>query len=410
MAGRGLERVAQWIADDIAAGKALANAPLPAWVTAGRGGERRALARRRLLAPRRRVRAALARCRSTRASFFPDPVLGEKLASSGTTIFETEAVRMWHTGDDIAIVSFKSKMHTLGEDVLDGLHRAIDEAERNCAGWYLADARAVLGRRQSRLARAGGAGGSVGRGREVVAQFQQTSQRLKYSLVPTVAAVRGMALGGGCEFMMHCDARRRSARELHRPGRGGRGPAARGRRQQGVRRARGPGRRARAPRAASSIRFRSCARLPADRDGRSVEERARGARARLSQAVRRRDLPIPHELLYVAKAQARALAERGYRPPLPARNIPVAGRTGIATLKMMLVNMRDGGFISRARLRRRLAIARVLCGGEVDAGSLVDENWLLDARAPRVHGAAARTPKTQERIAHTLKTGKPLRN
>ena len=116
-----------------------------------------------------------------------------------------------------------------------------------------------------------------------------------------------------------------------------------------------------------------------------------------------------HELLYVAKAQARALAEAGYRPPLPARNIPVAGRTGIATLELMLVNMRDGGFISPYDFEIGLRVARVLCGGEVDAGSLVDEKWLLDLER-REFMALMRNPKTQERIAHTLKTGKPLRN
>ena len=117
----------------------------------------------------------------------------------------------------------------------------------------------------------------------------------------------------------------------------------------------------------------------------------------------------PYELLYVAKAQARALAESGYRPPLPMRGIAVVGRTGIATLEMMLVNMRDGGFISAHDFEVGLRIARVLCGGEVEPGSLVDEKWLLDLER-REFMALLKNPRTQERIAHTLKTGKPLRN
>ena len=64
---------------------------------------------------------------------FPDRVLGEE-AKYGTTIFETDGVRCWHTGDDIAIVSFKSRMHAIGDDVLDGVQRALDEAERNYMG------------------------------------------------------------------------------------------------------------------------------------------------------------------------------------------------------------------------------------------------------------------------------------
>jgi 3-hydroxyacyl-CoA dehydrogenase len=117
----------------------------------------------------------------------------------------------------------------------------------------------------------------------------------------------------------------------------------------------------------------------------------------------------PYELLHVAKAQARALAESGYRPPLPMRNVPVAGKTGIATLEMMLVNMRDGGFISPYDFEIGLRVARVLCGGEIDAGTMVDEHWLLALERAEFM-RLLRNAKTQERIAHTLKTGKPLRN
>jgi 3-hydroxyacyl-CoA dehydrogenase len=116
-----------------------------------------------------------------------------------------------------------------------------------------------------------------------------------------------------------------------------------------------------------------------------------------------------HELLYVAKQQARALAESGYRPPLPARQIPVAGDVGIATFKMMLVNMLEGRFISEHDFEVSTRIATVLCGGAVDRGALVDEDWLI--KLEREHFVAlAQMPKTQARILHTLTTGKPLRN
>ena len=115
------------------------------------------------------------------------------------------------------------------------------------------------------------------------------------------------------------------------------------------------------------------------------------------------------ELLHIAKQEALALAERGYRPPLPGRRIQVAGDVGIATFKMMLVNMLEGRFISPHDYEIATRIASVLCGGEIDRGSLVDEAWLL--RLEREHFVAlAQMPKTQERIAHMLKTGKPLRN
>ena len=115
------------------------------------------------------------------------------------------------------------------------------------------------------------------------------------------------------------------------------------------------------------------------------------------------------ELLHIAKAEARGLAEGGYRPPLPARRIPVAGDVGIATFKMLLVNMLEGRFISPYDYEIAERIATILCGGQVDRGALVDEDWLL--RLERENFVElAQQEKTQARIAHMLKTGKPLRN
>ncbi|MBC7945909.1 MAG: hypothetical protein H7X91_11750 [Burkholderiales bacterium] len=115
------------------------------------------------------------------------------------------------------------------------------------------------------------------------------------------------------------------------------------------------------------------------------------------------------ELLHVAKSQAVALSEAAYRPPLRPRNIVVAGKPGIANLKAAMTNMRAGSFISEHDYEIGSRIATVLCGGEVEAGSLVDEDWLLDLERKHFVELIA-TEKTQARIAHTLKTGKPLRN
>jgi 3-hydroxyacyl-CoA dehydrogenase len=115
------------------------------------------------------------------------------------------------------------------------------------------------------------------------------------------------------------------------------------------------------------------------------------------------------ELLYIAKAQALAMAEAGYRPPLRARSIPVAGSTGIANIKGMLVNMHEGNFISDHDFLIGTKIAYVMCGGELTPGSLVDEEWFLELERDAFIELLA-TEKTQARIEHTLKTGKPLRN
>jgi 3-hydroxyacyl-CoA dehydrogenase len=89
--------------------------------------------------------------------------------------------------------------------------------------------------------------------------------------------------------------------------------------------------------------------------------------------------------------------------------VKVAGRDGIATCEMMLVNMAEGGFISAHDYRVAKAAATALCGGEVDSGARVSEDWILDVERAQFVELLKSTP-TQQRIAHMLETGKPLRN
>jgi 3-hydroxyacyl-CoA dehydrogenase len=405
----GWKEVAGWIAEDIAAGKALAKTPLPAWVTGAK-----VVAVPGVHTPQGSYApgADAFHGRSTlpvyRRQAYPDAVLGER-ADPGTTVFETDAVRMWHLGDDIAILSFRTKKNTVSEGVLDGVLRACDEAERGFAGlvlWQRAEPFS-LGADLSAIAPAA-ASGQWSVVEAVVRKFQQTSLRLRYCLVPTVAAVRGMALGGSCEFVLHCD-RTVAALESYiglvevgvglLPGGGGC-------KEFAVRAAEESRRGA----AGSQIDM-----LPVLRAYFQTIATATVAKSALeAQALgylRPSDVVVANarEVLHVAKGAARAMAEAGYRPPLSPRDIPVAGRTGLATLKMMLVNMRDGGFISAYDAEIGERVARVLCGGDVDAGSLVDEHWLIELeRAEFMH--LARNAKTHARIAHTLQTGKPLRN
>jgi 3-hydroxyacyl-CoA dehydrogenase len=122
------------------------------------------------------------------------------------------------------------------------------------------------------------------------------------------------------------------------------------------------------------------------------------------------DVIVPHkdELLYVALVQAKALAESGWRPPVRAV-FPVAGRNAIATIQGQLANMRDGGFISAHDFHISSRIADVVCGGDVDAGAMVTEEYLMALE--RKHFCELLDhPKTQERIMGMLSTGKPVRN
>ena len=116
----------------------------------------------------------------------------------------------------------------------------------------------------------------------------------------------------------------------------------------------------------------------------------------------------PNEILYVAKATARGLAETGYRPPLPTP-VKVAGRSGVASIEMGMVNMLEGHFMSEHDYYIARKIALAICGGDVDSGTEVPESWLLKLERDAFVELAA-NPKSQERAIHMLQTGKPLRN
>ena len=122
------------------------------------------------------------------------------------------------------------------------------------------------------------------------------------------------------------------------------------------------------------------------------------------------DVIVAHkdELLFVAINEARAMFTSGYRAP-HRRQFAVAGRSGLATIKGSLVNMRDGGFISAYDFHIASLIAGVVCGGDVDAGTPVTEEYLMTLER-KAFVTLLNHPKTQERIMGMMSTGKPVRN
>jgi 3-hydroxyacyl-CoA dehydrogenase len=405
----GWRDVARWITDDIAVGNALAPVPLPAWVDSPKVVESRGVhAAEGAFSPQRDAFVARSMLPVYRRQRYPDPLFGERF-DAGTTIFETAAIRFWHAGDDVGIVSFRTKQHTISEAVLDGLLESIEHAERACAGLVIWQPREPfsLGANLASIAPAIEARAWSGI-EATIAKFQQAGQRLRYAHVPTVAAVRGMALGGACEFLLHCDrtvAALESYIGLVETG-VGLLPAGGGSKELAVRAA------ADVRRGASGGQldlfpflrtyFLNAAKATVSKSAHEARELG------YLQAA---DPIVMHanELLHVALGTARSLADAAYRPPLPPRDVPVAGRTGVATLTMLLVNLREGGFITPYDFEVGVRLARVMCGGDVDAGSTVDEAWLL-ALERREFMALLHDERTQARIAHTLATGKPLRN
>jgi 3-hydroxyacyl-CoA dehydrogenase len=397
----GWAQVAQWISEDIAAGKAMSKAALPAWASdPKRQGVHNAQGS---YSPATDKYLPPSSAPVYKRQLFPQTVIGTP-TDKGKTVFENDDARLWNVGgDDIAILSFKTKMHTVSAGVIDSIHKAVDEAERNFKGLVIwqdsepfsagADLSGALAALQA---------GKFDDFDATVNRFQQTSMRIKFSLVPVIAAVRGMAFGGGCEFQMH-SARTVAALEsyigLVEAG-VGLLPAGGGLKEIAIRAAQNAIGGDVFTQLKSYFETVAMAKVSAS----ALEAKELGL-------LRPSDIIVFHadELLYVAKNEANAMAESGWRPPLPARQIVVAGDVATATFKANLVNMLEGRFISAHDMEIASRIADVMCGGEIERGSTVDEQWLLDLE--RKHFVAlGKTAKTQERIAFTLKNGKPLRN
>jgi 3-hydroxyacyl-CoA dehydrogenase len=401
--------VANMVKEDIDAGKALCNAPLPDWVFSGP------------VADAGGVHTPQGSWNPTTGQFvpvrqlpvyarqhFPESVLGAQApsaATAGTTLFEDEAIRLWTLDDEVVIASIKTKMHAIGPNVIAGLLQGVALAEDKYKGMVIwsndevfsagADLQAMLPAFMT---------GGVKAIAQAELEMQQAMLKLRYANVPVVSAVRGLALGGGCELAAYT-AKRVVAMESYI-----------GLVEVGVGLVPGGGGLAYVARRAAENAALSTGKdlLPFLTEGFTAAAMAKvGTSAHESRKLGYlldSDVIVPHkdELLFVALNEARAMFDSGYRAPLK-RQFPVAGRSGLATIKGSLVNMRDGGFISAYDYFIGCQIAWVVCGGDVDAGSLVDEEYLMTLER-QAFGTLLGNPKTQERIMGMMSTGKPVRN
>jgi 3-hydroxyacyl-CoA dehydrogenase len=402
-------QVAQWIQEDIDAGKALSKAPLPEWVFEGpvaqAGGvhtpegswnpTRSRFEPRRLLPVHAR-------------QHFPEAVLGsnaQRFETAGTTLHEDDVIRVWTLDSEVLIASIKTKMHAISPEVCEGLQMAVDQAEKRFQGlviWSGDDPFSVGADLQATLPAFIAVGVSAIEDAEHF--MQQTMLRMRYANVPVIAAVRNMALGGGCEVAVHC-ARRVVAMESYI-----------GLVEVGVGLVPGAGGLTYIARRAAETQARSTHKdlLPFLTDGFIAAATAKVGTSALESRqlgyLLDSDLIVPNkdELLFVALNEAKAMFTAGYRPPL-RRQFAVAGRSGKATIQGQLVNMRDGGFASQHDFHIASLIANVVTGGDVDTGTLVTEEYLM-ALERRAFCELVQHPKTQERILGMLSTGKPVRN
>jgi len=405
----GWGQVAQWVKEDIEAGKALCNAPLPAWVFEGKVGEQGVHTAEGSFSPATKSYTPRSDLAVYKRQEFRAPVVGGGGAdpkTAGVTVHEDESVRLWHTGDDVLILSLKTKMHVIGKGVIGGIQRGLAEAEKNFKGLVIWNTDAAEGGAFSAGAdlqealpafMAGGAKAVD----PIIKELQDTFMSMKYSNVPVVAAVAGIALGGGCEMMLHAS-KRVAALESYIglvevgvgliPGGGGLKEAA-------VRAAR----EAKGNDILQFLKTGFTNAATANVSKSALEAKAMGY-------LKEDDIIVfnAYELLHVAKTTARAMADAGYRAPIQ-RPVPVTGRYGWGTIRGQLVNMRDGGFISAHDYKLGDMIAEIVSGGDIDQGSVVSEQWLLDMER-KAFLELLNHPKSQERIMGMLQTGKPVRN
>ena len=244
-----------------------------------------------------------------------------------------------------------------------------------------------------------------------VRAFQNMTQAIKFCPRPVVVAPYGMCLGGGVEIALHAAARQPHSELYMGLVEAGVGliPGGGGCKEMTIR----------SVEAGSSIR--------PDARGEGVEifealkknfETIAMAKVSTSAAEARSmgffkasdGLTMNRErLLTDAKTKARAIADAGYSAPLVRTDIPAPGESVLATLKLAVWTMREGQYISDHDAKIANWVAYALCGGKVTPGTPVTEQYLLDLEREAFLSLCGEK-KTQERIAFTLKTGKPLRN
>jgi len=410
----GWKQVAEWVKADIDAGEALSKAPLPKWVFEGPVADANGVhTRDGSWSPSKRAFVARSNLPVYEKQIFRASLLGDGSpisANAGTTVFEDDSIRLWaldsDRGADVLIGSIKTKVHAIGPGVVAGLVKAVELAETRYKGlviWSSDDPFSVGADLQAMMP-VFMAGGAQAIGLEEK-KMQDAFMRVKYSQVPVVAAVSGMALGGGCELILHCSkavAALESYIGLVEVG-VGLIPGAGGLKEGALRGAQ----------AAQAVGMTDV--FPFIKNWFLNAAMANVSKSALEAQqmgyLRATDTIVfnSHELLATAIGTAASLHASGYRAPLRPTAFPVAGRSGVANIKAQLVNMRDGGFISQHDFFLATGIANVMCGGDVEPGAQADEQWLLDLER-QFFVQLVNHPKSQERMMGMMNSGKPVRN
>ena len=320
-------------------------------------------------------------------------------------VFKNSGVVVEDLGDGILNVEFRSKMNSIGGDVLDGVNKAIDMAEKEYQGLVIAN---------------DGKNFSVGANigmifmmaveqeyeelNMAIKYFQDTMMRMRYSSIPTVAAPHAMTLGGGCEMSLHADKVVAAAETYIGLVEFGVGviPGGGGTKEMTVR--------------AADTFQKDDVELNRLREhfltiGMAKVSTSAYEAYDLNILQKGKDIVVvnPDRQLAIAKKHALLMAENGYTKPIERTDIKVLGKQALGAFLVGTDQMAAGKYISEHDKKIANKLAYVMAGGDLSENQLVSEQYLLDLEREAFLSLTGER-KTLERLQHMLKKGKPLRN
>ena len=326
------------------------------------------------------------------------------LKGAGAEVERNSAASVLDLGDGVFCLEFHSKMNTIGADTLAMIQKSIRRAEQDGVALVIANEGPMFsaGANLMLLAMAI-AEGAYDEIALMVASFQKAMMAIKYSKIPVVAAPHNLAMGGGCETCLHADAIIPHAETYMGLVEIGVGllPAGGGTKEMALRAM------ALAEENGTDVTpflVRNYQNIAMAKISSSAAELYGMGYLRQGDAVTM-DLG---QRIHDAKLRARSLATN-YRPGRPLTGLKAPGRSVAASIKAQLWNLEQGGFISAHDKYLASGIADVITGGDLPAGTLISEEYLLELEREAFLRFCGQK-KSAERIQHMLKKGKALRN
>ncbi|PKB44735.1 3-hydroxyacyl-CoA dehydrogenase [Cellulophaga sp. RHA19] len=320
-------------------------------------------------------------------------------------VFKNSGVVVEDLGDGILNVEFQSKMNTIGGDVLAGLNKAIDLAEKDFAGL-------VVGNQAANFS----VGANIGMIFMMAAEqeydelnmaikyFQDTMMRMRYSSIPTISAPHGMALGGGCELSLHADKVVAAAETYMGLVEFGVGviPGGGGSKEMALR--------------ASDLFSKGDVQLNVLQEhfltiGMAKVSTSAYEAFDSNLLQKGKDIVVVNKArqIAVAKQHAKLMADMGYTQPVRRTDVKVLGKQALGMFLVGTDSMEDSNYISEHDHKIANKLAYVMAGGDLSEPTLVSEQYLLDLEREAFLSLCTER-KTLERIQHMLTKGKPLRN